>query len=63
MAGRVGGGPGGGVGRIGWAAAAGGPVRRCYAALGIWLSYINTILALCVWSDGECDLLLEEILI
>jgi hypothetical protein len=40
-----------------------GPVRRCYAALLIWLSSINTILALCVRSDGECDLMLVEILI
>jgi hypothetical protein len=56
--GRVrGGGWGGGRVGHGW------PVRRCYAALRNWRSYTNTILALCVWSDGECDLMLAEILI
>ena len=36
---------------------------RCNAALRSWRSYINTIRALCVRSDGECDRLLAEILI
>jgi hypothetical protein len=55
-AGRV---EGGGPGWVG----SGWPVQRCYAELQIWRSYINTIRALCVRSDGECDLLLQEILI
>jgi hypothetical protein len=56
--GRAGSGTGG-PGRVGRC----GPVLRCYAALLIWQSYINTIRALCVRSDGECDLMLAEILI
>jgi hypothetical protein len=39
---------GGGVGRS-------GPVLSCFAALRTWRSYIKTIRAVCVRSDGACD--------
>ena len=53
--GRAGSG-GGGAERVG----RGGPVRSCYAALRTWRSYINTIRAVCVRSDGAYDQMLAE---
>ncbi len=53
----------GGAGRVGLAVEGlFGGAMQCFCPESD-LGYINTILALCVCSDGECDQMLAEILI